>query len=199
MEPVRGVVYGTVAVGESLINRLQPAGGKPRTFKPTVTIVDPPLTFEWLGHLGFRGLFDGRHRFELTATSAGTRLTQIEHFSGILVRFVRRTLDDHTAAGFNAMNQRAEDPCGESHGRPAGQRRMMRRTMTAMMRAMMAMACVFMCCQLVVVGGCGRGWWGRGVGQGPPRQWSMRRWSGLKPCSMPHRTAWVRLVVPILR
>ena len=35
-----------------LTNRLQPPGGKPRTFKPTVTIVDPPRTFEWLGHLG---------------------------------------------------------------------------------------------------------------------------------------------------
>ena len=35
--------------------------------------------------------------------------------------------------------------------------------------------------------------------QGPPRQWSMRWWSGLKPCSMPHSTAWVRLLTPILR
>ncbi|MGH9269850.1 MAG: SRPBCC family protein [Ilumatobacteraceae bacterium] len=95
---------GTVAVGETLTNRLQPPNGKPRTFTPTVTIVDPPRTLEWLGHLGFRGIFDGRHRFELIATPSGTRLTHAEHFSGLLVRFLRRSLDDHTATGFMAMN-----------------------------------------------------------------------------------------------
>lgn len=50
---------GTVSVGEPLTNRLQPVGGKPRTFKPRVTIVDPPRTFEWLGHLGLPGIVDG--------------------------------------------------------------------------------------------------------------------------------------------
>jgi hypothetical protein len=95
---------GHVAVGQRLTNRLQPAGGKARTFKPTVTVVDPPRTFEWLGHLGLPGIFDGRHRFELTATPTGTRLAQVEYFSGLLVRFIRRSLDNDTAAGFNAMN-----------------------------------------------------------------------------------------------
>ena len=95
---------GTVAVGETLTNRLQPTNGKPRTFTPKVTIVDPPRTLEWLGHLGFRGIFDGRHRFDVIATPSGARLIQVEHFSGLLVRFLRRSLDDHTAAGFTAMN-----------------------------------------------------------------------------------------------
>ena len=31
---------GTVAVGERLTNRMQPPGGKPMTFRPTVTEVD---------------------------------------------------------------------------------------------------------------------------------------------------------------
>jgi hypothetical protein len=95
---------GTVAAGARLTNRLQPPGGKPRTFEPAVTIVEPPRTFEWFGHLGFRGIFDGRHRFELTETSTGTHLVQEEDFSGLLVRFARRSLDEHTLAGFNAMN-----------------------------------------------------------------------------------------------
>lgn len=34
---------------------------------------------------------------------------------------------------------------------------------------------------------------------GPPRQWSMRWWSGVKPLAMPHSTAWVRLPASILR
>ena len=36
-------------------------------------------------------------------------------------------------------------------------------------------------------------------GQGPPRQCSMRWWSGVKPWRTPHKTAWVRLVTSILR
>ena len=36
-------------------------------------------------------------------------------------------------------------------------------------------------------------------GQGPPRQCSMRRWSGRNPLRTPHRTAWVRLSTSILR
>ena len=96
--------HGTVAVGQRLTNRLQQAGGKTRTFKPTVTIVDPPRTFEWLGHLGVPGIFDGRHRFELTATRTGTHVAQIEQFSGLLVRIARRSLDQDTVGGFNAMN-----------------------------------------------------------------------------------------------
>ena len=35
--------------------------------------------------------------------------------------------------------------------------------------------------------------------QGPPRQWSIRLWSGLNPLSTPHSTAWVRLLTLILR
>jgi monoamine oxidase len=35
--------------------------------------------------------------------------------------------------------------------------------------------------------------------QGPPRQCSMRLWSGVKPCFTPHRTAWVLLPASILR
>lgn len=49
-------------------NRLQPAGGREATFKPSVTVVEPNTTFEWLGRFGLPGIFDGRHRFELTPT-----------------------------------------------------------------------------------------------------------------------------------
>ena len=35
--------------------------------------------------------------------------------------------------------------------------------------------------------------------QGPPRQCSMRLWSGVNPWFTPHRTAWVRLLTSILR
>ena len=96
---------GTVAVGEELENRLEPPGGRPMTFRPTVTAVDPDRTFEWLGRLGLPGLFDGRHRFDLVPTSGGTRLLHTEDFNGVLVRLMRKSLDGPTLAGFNAMNR----------------------------------------------------------------------------------------------
>ena len=96
---------GEVEVDQRLINRLQPPGGRAMTIKPAVTVVETAKTFEWLGHLGFSGIFDGRHRFDLEATpSGGTRLVQSEQFNGVLVRFMRKMLDKQTRDGFVAMN-----------------------------------------------------------------------------------------------
>lgn len=96
---------GHVAEGERLINRIQPPGGRPMTFKPTVTVVEDLRAFEWLGRLGLPGVFDGRHRFELTAVSDNvTRMVHSESFSGALVRPLRKSLDTQTREGFEAMN-----------------------------------------------------------------------------------------------
>lgn len=96
---------GLVAVGTKLVNRISPPGGKAMTFKPVVTVAEPTSTFEWLGRLGLPGLFDGRHRFELVPMpSGGTRLLHSEHFQGMLVRPMRKSLDTQTRAGFEAMN-----------------------------------------------------------------------------------------------
>jgi hypothetical protein len=96
---------GTLEPGERLSLRLQPPGGRALPIKPTVTEVVHGRVFEWLGHLGVPGLFDGRHRFELTATPQGTHLVQSESFSGVLVRPLRGFLDGGTLAGFRAMNE----------------------------------------------------------------------------------------------
>ena len=62
-------------------------------------------TFEWLGKLGVTGVFDGRHRFQLEATpSGGTHLVHTEHFTGVLVRFMRKSLDTNTVQGFELMD-----------------------------------------------------------------------------------------------
>ncbi len=96
---------GRVGEGERLTNRMQPPGGKAIAFKPTVTVVEPVTTLEWLGRLGLPGIFDGRHRFELApCQNGGTLVTQSEQFDGVLVRFMRTSLDTRTMAGFVAMN-----------------------------------------------------------------------------------------------
>jgi hypothetical protein len=97
---------GRVQVGERLTTRMQPPGGRGITFTPTVTVVEPAATFEWLGHLGLPGVFDGRHRFELApGGDGGTVVTHSEQFDGILVRFMRSWLDSVTMAGLVAMNE----------------------------------------------------------------------------------------------
>ncbi len=112
---------GTLAVDEQLINRLEPPGGKPVTFKPTVTEVDRGRAFEWLGRLVLPGLFDGRHRFEVVPRGDGTLLLHMERFSGVLVPLLRKSLDTHILAGFEAMNAalkaRAEAPIEQPYRR----------------------------------------------------------------------------------
>ena len=96
---------GRVVVGERLVNRMCPPGGKQITFRPTVTEVEPGQTLEWLGRLVLPGVFDGRHRFELQPNDDGTTTVVHEEFlSGLLVRPLKSSLDTQTLAGFEAMN-----------------------------------------------------------------------------------------------
>ena len=95
---------GSATAGQRLSLRMQPAGGRAMTIRPTVTAATEGSAFEWLGHLGVPGIFDGRHRFELSETPTGTHLVQREEFRGVLVRPLRRSLDTGTLAGFEAMN-----------------------------------------------------------------------------------------------
>ena len=109
-------VTGTPEEGERLSVTLSPPGGRRITLKPEVTEVVSGRVLEWWGHLGVRGIFDGRHRFELHPTATGTRLVQNETFTGALVPLLARSLDRDTAAGFALMNAalktRAEQHAG---------------------------------------------------------------------------------------
>jgi hypothetical protein len=104
---------GKAAVGERLQVRMNPPGGRAATFRPTVTEAQAPMRLEWLGKLLFKGLFDGRHRFQIGATSGGTNFIQSEEFTGVLVPLLARSLDGPTREGFELMNraikERAED------------------------------------------------------------------------------------------
>lgn len=95
---------GIVAEGERMRARIMPPGRKATAFKPTIMKVDPGATFEWLGHLGVPGIFDGRHRFDLEAVDGGTRLRQSERFSGILSGIIHRMIGEATLEGFHLMN-----------------------------------------------------------------------------------------------
>ena len=96
---------GELVVGNRVEVRIAPPGGRPMTFRPTITVVEEGRRLEWLGRLLVPGVFDGRHSFHLQDLGAGrTRLTQAETFSGVLVALTGTTLD-RTREGFEAMNQ----------------------------------------------------------------------------------------------
>ena len=57
-----------------------------------------------------RGIFDGEHKFELTDNRDGTTtLVQSENFIGILVPLFKKTLDNNTRRGFEAMNKKLKE------------------------------------------------------------------------------------------
>jgi hypothetical protein len=96
---------GELVVGSRVEVRIAPPGGRPMTFRPTITAVEDERRLEWLGRLLVPGVVDGRHSFQLEDLGQGrTRLTQSEAFSGVLVGLTGKTLE-RTRAGFEAMNQ----------------------------------------------------------------------------------------------
>lgn len=96
---------GALARGERIVAEITPPGGRAMKFRPTVLAAEPGRELRWLGHLGVPGVFDGEHAFRIEATGdGGSRFTQSESFSGLLVRPFAKALDK-TEAGFRQMNE----------------------------------------------------------------------------------------------
>lgn len=98
-------IEGNVSEGSRLDVTLSPPEGSEMTFRPTVVLAKQPNEFRWLGHLWFKGLFDGEHFFQCHELESGrTRFVHGENFEGLLVRFVGNTLT-RVARGFVYMNE----------------------------------------------------------------------------------------------
>ena len=99
-------IEGAPTVGESLNLFIQPPGSGGMRFRPTVLTVEPKREFRWKGKLLMPGLFDGEHFFTLEPKSDNRLIFRHgEVFSGLLVPFLRRSLDGATKHGFIAMNE----------------------------------------------------------------------------------------------
>ncbi len=97
---------GRPAAGESLEVFIQPPGSGGMRFRPRVLLVEPRREFRWKGKLLMPGLFDGEHFFRLEPNSGARVLfRQGELFSGLLVFFLKSSLDGATKQGFIAMNE----------------------------------------------------------------------------------------------
>ena len=83
---------------------IEPPGSRRMTFKPTVLSVEPEQELRWRGRLIMPGLFDGEHSIRLEPLGyGGTRLTQAEYFTGLLVPLMGGFLEK-TRLGFEQMN-----------------------------------------------------------------------------------------------
>lgn len=102
-DPFITAISGPLVPGQKLNITIEPPGGRPMSFKPTVTSVVENREVAWLGRLVMPGLFDGAHRFTLEPTQSGTKLQQSESFSGLLVGLNRGMLQ-HTQQGFEQHN-----------------------------------------------------------------------------------------------
>lgn len=99
-------MIGTFEVGNVIEVHLQPADSKPMTFKPKVLEVNEKCNIKWLGSFLVKGIFDGEHHFEIEELSENLcKFKHFEHFQGILVPFLKSSLDKNTKQGFIAMNE----------------------------------------------------------------------------------------------
>lgn len=95
---------GEIQAGSRITNTML-NGNKKMIFKPIITVCQLHEHFEWLGHLYFNGLFDGRHYFKLEEKENGrTKVIQGEYFSGILSKLILKSIWNDTKNNFNAMN-----------------------------------------------------------------------------------------------
>ena len=97
-------VTGAPSPGEQL-EILMRFGDGTMTITPTVLVSLPDRELRWIGHLLVPGLFDGEHSLVIEPLSEDrVRFLQSESFSGLLIPFSRRILED-TKLNFEAMNQ----------------------------------------------------------------------------------------------
>lgn len=98
-------IKGSPVKGATIDARLGASGKKPMRFSPVVQEIDSPSRLSWLGSVGFKGVFDGHHQFELEETAKGTLFHQYENFSGILAPVALPFLRKSTTRGFDEMNE----------------------------------------------------------------------------------------------
>ena len=96
---------GKAVAGQKLQNTMR-LNGKDQVFKPTLLKVEPIRYVEWLGSLFFKGLFDGRHFFELVPIDENqVKLIHGESFGGGFKRLIMSQVGDETRENFIKMNQ----------------------------------------------------------------------------------------------
>ncbi len=96
---------GEIKKGSRLRNSIRTGNGV-TTFRPVVLTADAPHYFDWMGVIGHRSVFAGRHAFQLESIAPDqVKLTHSECFSGLLAGIIFRKICKETRQGFVQMNQ----------------------------------------------------------------------------------------------
>lgn len=99
-------IKGQPKVGQKITARIEPPKASGMTIKPIVLVYNKNKEFRWQGNLGFKGIFDGEHVFELKEQGPNTTLfIHKEGFAGVLVPLLKKMLDENTLNGFKLMNE----------------------------------------------------------------------------------------------
>lgn len=97
-------IDGAAVEGARIDVQLGASGKKPMSFTPVVQETSAPKRFSWLGSVVTKGIFDGKHQFELEEIDSGTRFHQYEEFSGFLAPLMLAAIGKTTTRGFEEMN-----------------------------------------------------------------------------------------------
>jgi hypothetical protein len=103
---------GKAIAGTKLTNTMK-LDEKTQTFSPKILKVEENKYFDWLGHLFFKGIFDGHHYFQIEELENNqVKLIQGENFSGIFCGLIMKSIGGKTMANFvkmnNALKEQAE-------------------------------------------------------------------------------------------
>ncbi|MGC9515803.1 SRPBCC family protein [Methanocrinis sp.] len=112
-------LVGVAEDGARLRVQIRPPGGRAVAFRPRVTKVVKGREFRWKGRLLVPGLLDGEHIFEIEPLGPErSRFVQREIFSGLLVPFMAKSVDQ-TLAGFGEMNRALKERVEGGDGSPS--------------------------------------------------------------------------------
>ncbi len=102
-------ISGKLKVSEKIKVKIQPENSSAMIFKPTILECEKNQRLIWKGKFIFKGLFDGKHIFELVDNKNGTTtFKQSEQFSGVLVGVFNL---ENTKKGFEKMNRKLKEIC----------------------------------------------------------------------------------------
>lgn len=97
-------IKGTLIVGSNLEIHISTASGKNRTYRPTLTKVEPNHELRWYGK-GFFGLVNGEHIIKIEQLSENhARMIHKEIFTGIGTSLAGRRMENDVRHGLEEMN-----------------------------------------------------------------------------------------------
>jgi hypothetical protein len=98
-------ITGAPVVGTTLKLNLNTSRGKNRSYKPTVTKVEPSHELRWHGKLFIPGIFDGERIFIIESLKTNRiRFVHMEIFTGLVVSLIGNRLDKDMYQSFVKMN-----------------------------------------------------------------------------------------------